>query len=149
MKVGVIIPLHAPQTGPNVFAPTYALHGERAGGVAGTFTDLDQLAHWARDHGATVVSTLPLLATFVDEPLDPSPYSPVSLRFWNELFVDPTTRRGGVGRALLAAAADFARADGAAGLTLETGRDNAAARALYRAAGWHEDASQWYSLPLA
>jgi len=72
-------------------------------------------------------------------------------RLWllNDLFVDPTTRRGGVGRALLAAAADFARADGAAGLVLETGRDNAAARALYRAAGWHEDASQWYSLPLA
>jgi hypothetical protein len=31
---------------------------------------------------------------------------------------------------------------------LETGRDNEPARALYRAAGWNEDASQWYSLPL-
>jgi 4-alpha-glucanotransferase len=71
-----------------VFAPTYALHGNVAGGMTGTFTDLDELARWARGHGATIVSTLPLLATFVDEPLDPSPYSPVSLRFWNELFVD-------------------------------------------------------------
>ena len=35
---------------------------------------------------------------------------------------------------------------GAAGISLETGRDNAAARALYRAAGWNEDATQWYSL---
>ena len=40
---------------------------------------------------------------------------------------------------------DVARA---AGLMLETGRDNGPARALYRAAGWIEDASQWYSLPL-
>ena len=49
-------------------------------------------------------------------------------------------------RALLDAAADFARAEGAAGLMLETMADNAPARALYRAAGWHEDATQWYSL---
>ena len=51
-------------------------------------------------------------------------------------------------RALLDAAAKFARDDGAAGISLETTQDNAAARALYRAAGWNEDASQWYSLPL-
>lgn len=69
-------------------------------------------------------------------------------RVWilNDLYVAATARRGGVGRALLDAAAGFARAEGAAGLSLETSRDNAAARALYRAAGWHEDASQWYSL---
>ena len=69
-------------------------------------------------------------------------------RTWilNDLFVDAAARRGGVARALLDAAAAFAREDGAAGLSLETGRDNAAARALYRAAGWHEDDTQWYSL---
>lgn len=69
-------------------------------------------------------------------------------RTWilNDLFVDAAARRGGVARALLDAAATFAREDGAAGLSLETGRDNAAARALYRAAGWHEDDTQWYSL---
>ena len=69
-------------------------------------------------------------------------------RTWilNDLFVEPAARRGGVARALLQAAAAFAREDGAAGLSLETGRDNAAARALYRAAGWNEDATQWYSL---
>jgi hypothetical protein len=27
-------------------------------------------------------------------------------------------------------------------------RDNTPARALYRAAGWHEDETQWYSLSL-
>ena len=69
-------------------------------------------------------------------------------RTWilNDLFVDAAARRGGVARALLDAAASFAREDGAAGLSLETGRGNAAARALYRAAGWHEDDTQWYSL---
>ena len=71
-------------------------------------------------------------------------------RLWilNDLFVASDARRSGVARALLDAAAQFARDDGAAGLMLETGRDNAPARALYRAAGWQEDTSQWYSLPL-
>jgi len=64
----------------------------------------------------------------------------------NDLYVATTARRAGVARALLDAAAEFARDDGAAGLMLETGRDNHAARALYRAAGWDEDDSQWYSL---
>lgn len=72
-------------------------------------------------------------------------------RLWilNDLFVAATARRGGVARVLLDAAAAFAREDGAAGIMLETTRDNAPARALYRAAGWNEDASQWYSLALA
>lgn len=72
-------------------------------------------------------------------------------RTWilNDLFVLPATRRQGVARALLDAAAAFARADGAASIQLETARDNAAARATYRDAGWHEDATQWYSLSLS
>jgi len=71
-------------------------------------------------------------------------------RTWilNDLFIDPAARRQGLARALLDAAADFARADGAPAISLETTVDNAAARALYRAAGWHEDATQWYSLSL-
>jgi ribosomal protein S18 acetylase RimI-like enzyme len=69
-------------------------------------------------------------------------------RLWllNDLFVAEGARRHGVARALLDGAADFAREQGAAGLMLETMADNAPARALYRAAGWHEDATQWYSL---
>ena len=69
-------------------------------------------------------------------------------RTWllNDLFVAEGARRGGVARALLDAAADFAREQGAAGLMLETTRDNGPARALYGAAGWHEDETQWYSL---
>ena len=72
-------------------------------------------------------------------------------RTWilNDLFVAEAARRRGVARALLDAAAAFAREDGAAGISLETTRGNTAARALYREAGWHEDDTQWYSLPLA
>jgi 4-alpha-glucanotransferase len=36
------------------------------------------------------VATLPLLATFLDEPFNPSPYAPVSRLFWNELYLDAT-----------------------------------------------------------
>jgi len=70
-------------------------------------------------------------------------------RLWllNDLFVAEHARRGGVARALLDAAVAFAREQGAAGVMLETMRDNAPARALYRAAGWHEDDTQWYSVP--
>ena len=67
----------------------------------------------------------------------------------NDLYVDAGARRGGVAHSLLDAAAKFAREDGAAGISLETTQDNAAARALYRAAGWNEDATQWYSLALS
>ena len=72
-------------------------------------------------------------------------------RTWilNDLYVDAGARRRGVARALLDASAAFARSDGAAGISLETTQDDAAARALYRAAGWNEDATQWYSLPLS
>lgn len=71
-------------------------------------------------------------------------------RTWvlNDLYVDAAARRGGVARALLDAAADFARDDGARSIVLETTRDNAPARALYRNAGWNEDETQWYSLAL-
>lgn len=64
----------------------------------------------------------------------------------NDLYVDAGARRKGIARQLLQAAADFAKTDGAVGIALETNTDNTAARALYRAAGWREDATQWYSL---
>ena len=72
-------------------------------------------------------------------------------RTWilNDLFVAEEARRSGMARALLDAAVQYARDDGAATISLETTADNAAARALYRAAGWHEDATQWYSVSLA
>lgn len=71
-------------------------------------------------------------------------------RIWvlNDLYVEPGARRRGVARALLDAAAGHARDDGAVRIVLETGRDNAAARALYCAAGWLEEDSQWYALDI-
>jgi len=73
------------------FAPIYALRSGRNLGI-GDFTDLEQLMAWARNRGAGFVGTLPFLASFAGqeekEPFDPSPYSPASRLFWNELFLD-------------------------------------------------------------
>jgi len=71
-----------------VFAPLYALHSERTRGIA-DLSDLRALADWTRSLGGTLVGTLPLLAAFLDEPFEPSPYVPVSRLFWNELYIDP------------------------------------------------------------
>jgi 4-alpha-glucanotransferase len=70
-----------------VFAPVYALHSNRTRG-AGDLTDLDSLIEWTANRGGRVVSTLPLLATFLEEPFEPSPYSPISRLFWNEFYLD-------------------------------------------------------------
>jgi len=72
-----------------VFLPLYALQTARSWGL-GDFTDLGAFADWVRGLGGRVVGTLPLLAAFLDEPFEPSPYAPVSRLFWNELYVDPT-----------------------------------------------------------
>ena len=68
------------------FAPLYSLRSTSGGG-ANVF-DLDVLGAWIHRHGGQVVATLPLLAGFLDQPYDPSPYSPVSRRFWNESYLD-------------------------------------------------------------
>lgn len=57
----------------------------------------------------------------------------------NDLYVAPEAREGGVGRALLEAAADFGRRAGAARLALSTAKTNAAAQALYESCGWQRD----------
>ena len=69
------------------FIPLYALHSQRSP-AAGTFTELGELIEWVQDRGGGLVSTLPLLATFLDEPFAPSPYTPVSRCFWNEFYLD-------------------------------------------------------------
>jgi ribosomal protein S18 acetylase RimI-like enzyme len=53
-----------------------------------------------------------------------------------DLFVAPAARRGGVGRRLMAAAAEEARQRGAVSLTLSTARTNVAAQRLYESLGW-------------
>jgi alpha-1,4-glucan:alpha-1,4-glucan 6-glycosyltransferase/4-alpha-glucanotransferase len=69
-----------------LFAPTYSLRSGRNDGV-GDFGDLATLARFVGSQGGTTLGTLPLLPTFIDGPYDPSPYSPVSRLFWNELFI--------------------------------------------------------------
>ena len=121
-------------------------------GFYGQPSDIERARQWLHDRLQRAESVV-LLATRDDVPagftqLYPMFSSVRTARTWllNDLYVDASARRSGVARALLDAAADFAREDGAAGISLETMRDNAPARALYRAAGWHEDQSQWYSL---
>lgn len=69
-----------------VFAPLYSLRSEL--GVGPDCGDLRALAEWSHGLGSRFIATLPLLAAFLDEPFDPSPYAPVSRRFWNELYLD-------------------------------------------------------------
>lgn len=66
----------------------------------------------------------------------------------NDLYVDASARRAGVAAALLRAAAQAGRDQGARRLVLETAQDNLAAQALYRSEGWTADATQWFHLPL-
>jgi 4-alpha-glucanotransferase len=69
------------------FIPLYALRSGRDWGV-GDLTDLRLLLDWMKRHGGSVISTLPLLATYLDRPCDPSPYQPVSRLFFHELYLD-------------------------------------------------------------
>jgi 4-alpha-glucanotransferase len=71
-----------------VFLPLYALRTRSNWGV-GDCSDLKALADWTADLGGGVVGTLPLLAAFLDQPFEPSPYGPASRLFWNELYLDP------------------------------------------------------------
>jgi 4-alpha-glucanotransferase len=76
---------HAPRRKSwGVFAPLYAAHTHRSWG-AGDLGDLLEYTSWIDHYGGSVVATLPMLAAFDDEP---SPYSPVSRLFWNELYLD-------------------------------------------------------------
>ncbi len=57
----------------------------------------------------------------------------------HDLFVDPAARGRGVGRALLRAVAERARAAGATTAVLETAHTNTGAQALYESEGWARD----------
>lgn len=70
-----------------VFLPLYALHSRESWGT-GDLADLRRLAVWTADMGSGILASLPLLASFLDRPCEPSPYRPASRLFWNELYVD-------------------------------------------------------------
>lgn len=63
----------------------------------------------------------------------------VRIYLLNDLFVAQHARKHGVGARLLEAAADFARANGCASLSLSTAVDNAPAQRLYESLGWKRD----------
>lgn len=56
-----------------------------------------------------------------------------------DLYVDAPGRRQGTGRALMLHAQQFAKAQGAARLQLETAIDNLPGQALYESLGWERD----------
>jgi 4-alpha-glucanotransferase len=78
-----------------LFAPVYALRTHPDDPLPGDLGDLRALAEWSAQLGADVIGTLPILATFLDAPYEPSPYSPVSRRFWNELYAETRPRATG------------------------------------------------------
>lgn len=83
----LVAPRHAHQPGPRqrlwgAFAPLYSLRVEAGWGA--DLSDLDRLGAWLDGHGGKIVGTLPLLASY---PTDPTPYAPVSRRFWNEAYL--------------------------------------------------------------
>ena len=57
----------------------------------------------------------------------------------NDLFVSKSCRKKGIGKLLIAAAAEFAKSLGALRLTLATAADNQPAQALYHSTGWKRD----------
>jgi 4-alpha-glucanotransferase len=79
----------AGERGWGVFIPLYSLHSAQSWG-AGNFTDLKNLIHWVGETGGNLVGTLPIMASFLDEPFDPSPYATASRLFWNEFYIDPS-----------------------------------------------------------
>ena len=104
----------------------------------------------------TQAQSVLILARRADQPLGFTQlypiYSSVSARSaWllNDLYVAPSARRQGVANALLQAAANFARAQGAVWLSLATAHDNHAAQALYQRLGWRHDQFLHYQLDLS
>jgi 4-alpha-glucanotransferase len=87
-----------------LFSPLYAFASEHSWG-AGNFSDLELLFKFTAQMGGDFIGTLPLLATFLDEPFNPSPYAPVSRLFWNEFYLDVTRvselRRSPAARAMI------------------------------------------------
>jgi len=79
----------APRAGERDFGLFLPLHALRAadGWGTGSYTDLAQLVRWTAEQGGRWLGTLPLGATFLDAPFEPSPYRPASRLLWSELHV--------------------------------------------------------------
>lgn len=70
-----------------VFAPLYGLRSPRSG-ATGDLTTMRALRQWVAKKGGSYVATLPILAQFLDEAYNISPYGPASRLFWNELYLE-------------------------------------------------------------
>jgi 4-alpha-glucanotransferase len=79
-----------PSRGWGVFMPVHALRTRHDWGV-GSYSDLGVLGEWAKSHGASMMGALPLYPTYLDPPIDPSPYRPVSRLAYNEIYINPET----------------------------------------------------------
>jgi 4-alpha-glucanotransferase len=79
-----------PSRGWGVFMPVHALRTNHDWGV-GSYRDLAVLGEWAKSHGASMMGALPLYPTYLDPPIDPSPYRPVSRLAYNEIYISPET----------------------------------------------------------
>ncbi|RHY00268.1 hypothetical protein DYB36_007008 [Aphanomyces astaci] len=82
--------------------------------------------------------------------LFPSFSSVTTERLWilNDLYVAPAARRQGVAKLLMNQARDFAQADGAKGLSLETDHDNFHGQALYESLGYVKSSAYHYFLSI-
>ncbi|MGE5218759.1 MAG: 4-alpha-glucanotransferase [Chloroflexota bacterium] len=82
-------PGQAPGKRWGLFCPLYALRSATNWG-AGDFSDLAALASFTGALNGNAIGALPMLAGFLDEPFNPSPYAPVSRLFWNEFYLNVT-----------------------------------------------------------
>jgi len=71
------------------FLPLYALRTRQNWG-SGDFSGMQSLIEWVSAMSGSIIATLPLLATFLNQPFNPSPYSPISRLIWNEFYIDIT-----------------------------------------------------------
>lgn len=71
------------------FVPLYAVRSEANWGI-GDLSDLREMQSFVKQTGGDFFGTLPMLASSGEgKDYDPSPYSPVSRLFWNEIHLDP------------------------------------------------------------
>ncbi len=71
--------------GAALFLPTYALWETEA--PLPSFGLLGRMSRRLGEVGVELLATLPLYAAFLDDPVEPSPYSPASRLHWNEVLI--------------------------------------------------------------
>ncbi|MCW2924608.1 MAG: MalQ, partial [Thermoleophilia bacterium] len=87
-----------------LFLPLYAARSKGDWGI-GDLGSARELLELVGSAGGRLVGSTPMLATFLDEPFEPSPYAPVSRTFWNEAHLElerlPELERSSAARDLL------------------------------------------------